>query len=117
MRIALRHDRRLMPEQTLDFVDVHPGLHESGRKNVRRSWKRKSSILALPSANLKARRRNGPPLSVLGVKHCHGAPIKARSQGAQLFNRRFSSSTVSQRSRLLFSFSIETRNTGFCSHP
>ena len=29
MRIALRHDRRFMPEQPLDLVQVHPCLHHS----------------------------------------------------------------------------------------
>ena len=34
MGIALRHDRRLMPEQPLHLVDVHACLNESRREGM-----------------------------------------------------------------------------------
>lgn len=34
MRIALRHQIRLMPEQPLDLVEIHPALNQSRGKGV-----------------------------------------------------------------------------------
>ena len=34
MRIPLRHHRRFMPENPLDFVQVHTGLHHACRTGM-----------------------------------------------------------------------------------
>jgi hypothetical protein len=59
MRIPLRHHRRFMPENPLDFVQVHTGLHHACRTGMAQIMEPEILTCAALSANRKLRRRLG----------------------------------------------------------
>ena len=52
MGIALRHDRRLMPQEPLHLIEVYPSLNHSRRKGM-------AKIMETKVVDLRALERNG----------------------------------------------------------